>query len=440
MRPVDNLSTPDGAVELSQGRGACSKCYQLADGRMKLYLTRKPLHYVDTNGDHQEIDIIIEDRRSEFVVDKTFFDLSVPKDKIGFTYSSKTRGRVDTELKTIGGVSIDLLPLSINPRVDDATDTIWWDEVVPGIDIYLQVRPGRVEFFKVLKNNTVAKEFGWETVQDDVNNFSTDKPIAGVDNQQRRINVSAEKTLSRSAGGKSTFSVTETFVEQHEATRNRRTRVKEWEDGVEYPVTIDVPDVTENIVAANDDVFENNFVNYTGNIFVGFYNGGPYTTGLRFQTVDIKPGIVIDLAELLYNTNAASSYNEESIDPRIFGVDVDNFAGWASTGGRPRTVPKTGAFAPGDNTTNIVTVNDVTALVQEVVNRPGWVRNNSIGFVISDAEPPGPPGRYLGIFDYGGGGQSASLEITFGIGTYLARHGGGAVFGSHRGPGGSFVG
>ena len=110
-------------------------------------------------------------------------------------------------------------------------------------------------------------------------------------------------------------------------------------------------------------------------------NSAKLTVGLRFPSVAIDQGATILSATLGFNVTSRAG----SPDIDWHGVDADNQGQFAnSVGQRPRDATKTTAFtnftASGTGARTI----DVTAIVQEIVDRAGWVSGNAIALVTDD--------------------------------------------------------
>lgn len=105
-------------------------------------------------------------------------------------------------------------------------------------------------------------------------------------------------------------------------------------------------------------------------------NGYKDTPGFRFQNVTIEQGSTIVTAKI-YLVQRRSGGGTPNI--KWFGHDVDN-APKFSSGVMPHSVPKTTA------STNFITSgtsfstieHDIKTIVQEIINRAGWVSGNSL--------------------------------------------------------------
>lgn len=132
---------------------------------------------------------------------------------------------------------------------------------------------------------------------------------------------------------------------------------------------------------------------YSG--FGGAYNTGLWSVGrdtgglevlkgaMRFGNVLIDQGTTIASATI--NIIASSRTGSGNILLKCYGINEDNTVTF-NTGTAATARSKTTANVT--NTSNISAGSsfnfDVTALVQEVINRAGWVSGNVIGFIMDD--------------------------------------------------------
>jgi len=199
------------------------------------------------------------------------------------------------------------------------------------------------------------------------------------------------------------------------------------------------PSITQEAIAATaDDGYESaaNQMDitppYGGCIFVGRYTSGDLDAGFRF-TPPIPNAATITTANLrLYRNSSYASGNPTLVVARIYGDDQDNAGAWANGAGpqRPdgagftRTTAYYDTLGPSDpgangqwNGSNGF---DVSAIVQEIVNRAGWVSSNGMRFAIFSTTAA--TGRWWGIADF----DDSNTEARFDA--YYATGGGGEAF------------
>jgi hypothetical protein len=119
-----------------------------------------------------------------------------------------------------------------------------------------------------------------------------------------------------------------------------------------------------------------------------FDSGGDQIVGMRFNGINIPPGAII--------TNAYIQFQVEGINTvatslTIQGEDADNAATFISSSrnisSRPRTAAAFSWSPPPWNTIGEAGLDqrtpDISSVIQEIINRPGWVQNNSLAIIIS---------------------------------------------------------
>lgn len=180
-------------------------------------------------------------------------------------------------------------------------------------------------------------------------------------------------------------------------------------------------DIIEPIGSTADDVItfsESNGLSTAGAYVGGFLVCGRYNyantkinVGLRFPALAIDQGQQIDLAEIKvyqhdYTGNGVATW---------FGHDVDDAPAWASTTNLPRNITRTSASASVVAGTNgTVVAQDVTAIVQEILDRGGWTSGNDMAFLASVSTATGTGNRGFFWHDFSTpGGTPAVLEVTF---------------------------
>lgn len=136
--------------------------------------------------------------------------------------------------------------------------------------------------------------------------------------------------------------------------------------------------------------------------------------GLRFRDVQIPPGSAILRARVQFT--AAVSSAAAPLTVRITGVAADNAPVFGTAANSLAILPATAsavvwdlpsAWVAGDAGANQLTP-DFTTVLQEIVNRPGWVEGNALGILFR-----GTAGTVLRqAFSQEGRAQSAALLIV----------------------------
>jgi PKD repeat protein len=136
---------------------------------------------------------------------------------------------------------------------------------------------------------------------------------------------------------------------------------------------------------------------------------GEQTVGLRFNNIGIPHAATITSSYISFTGDEASA---DATSIQFYAEDTDNAAPFSTSNNDLTNRSKTSAVVNWNNIPSWV-VNDIypspdlSTIVQEVVNRPGWLVNNSMAFVI-----PGTGRRTAEAFD--GELQSAAvLHVEF---------------------------
>lgn len=177
--------------------------------------------------------------------------------------------------------------------------------------------------------------------------------------------------------------------------------------------------VTLQVAAASDDVVEVNDSSVTvasGELNVGRGNGSDISDiGLRFAAVPIPQGAVIDEAHI-----SITSYSyglEAGVRTVLKGAKVPNIATFSSAN-RPSQNVKTAASVSWDppswSPTTVYNSPDIKAIIQEIVNQPGWAEGNALGIAWEDNGTPAWVARYIYSRDFWAGSQyGPRLSVTY---------------------------
>ncbi len=110
-------------------------------------------------------------------------------------------------------------------------------------------------------------------------------------------------------------------------------------------------------------------------------NGSPRWAGIRFQGVPIPPGALITSATLTLKSWFTAGGGGTTWG-RFYGDAADNSAAFTTASRseiRPRTTAFTAVLSAGSD--DVLLAHDVTAIIQEIVNRPGWAIGNAVSIV-----------------------------------------------------------
>ena len=150
-------------------------------------------------------------------------------------------------------------------------------------------------------------------------------------------------------------------------------------------VTLDVP-----ISVSSDDAEESagTVARANPNLKIVLRSGVNQTVGLRFAGLTIPPGATIQNAYVQFQTAAATTgacsllvEGQAADNPVTFARTTNNISSRprtsASAGWSPATWPTVGAHGADQQTPNL------SAIVQELVNRAGWASGNAMAFIIT---------------------------------------------------------
>ncbi len=139
-----------------------------------------------------------------------------------------------------------------------------------------------------------------------------------------------------------------------------------------------------------DDAEEanNNAVTLNSSDLELVYDGSNQIIGIRFQNLTIPNGSAITNAYILFTADEETS---EPTSLTIWGEGVDNAAVYAAINKNISARTKTANFVDWNNVPEWGNVGemgvsqqtpDLTDILQEIVNRPGWVSGNAMSFII----------------------------------------------------------
>ncbi len=419
--PAQSLATPVGASEVIAERTVQSKLFQFGDGVMMRKTSMGQIHYKEdrTNRveDWKEIDLVPD---ASLRVSRVPYIAQASQSEVGFTYTSRLGGVYSARLIEVGtsGEAVPIESLNINPTVDGRRT--YWRDLLPGLDVYILHTPMGVEFFKVLHNDAAPTRFVWEVISDEPAQFQSAHRSRAVDKDKKRARMTMDIVDLGLVEGKRHLRITEQFERQTSEVINLRTRERKWVDGFTYPISIDVPDVTEDINAGSDDgEFHHNSVqtsvtyfNLVGASYIrmGNYKASVgYAGGFRFSAVAVPQGATITLAELVLEVVSTPS-NNPKMDVR--GNAADNALDWTTedTLEMALTTASTAwSQTAGSTTVKIV----VTDIIDEIIGRGGFSSGNAVKLAAMPIQT-GTAVRDVLVKPYEiSQGVAAHLEVTY---------------------------
>ena len=396
LRPADKLPQLPEVGRIPDG-----KIFDLGGGKRRLVKSAALVHY-EKDGALEDIDLTPREEGGVIIVDKAPYILKVQKSRVAFEYTSR-RG---------GTTTVELTAPAYTPKEAVVVDNeVRWIDLVPGLDIYIRFHSFGVRTYRIIKSPGAPHSFFWKVTETKRKAFQNKKQTLGSEKDGHHLQIDYQETNTQDFGESIEYIAEETVGGQYAATKSRITRVKEWRDLTpdNYPLTID-PDITETIVDTADDGNSNadngNMYTTSNLVYVGTSGGDDLVGGVRFRAVDVPQAVTIDLANL--KTFTKTTANQTG---KIYADDVDDAPTWQTTNEKMHQITKTTAsadYTPSvDETTE---TNDVTNIVQEVVNRAGWASGNDMRFALF-------PGTITGSARFSdlslGDGNEAILEIDY---------------------------
>ena len=405
------------------GRTLHSKTFDIGGGQRRVIQRMAPLHWranlADGAETWKEIDLTItQGTGGQYRVVSGFYAVLIDPAQVSYRYATnRASGVTVVTLAEVGGAAPDYRAMT----VEVAGNRFTWRDVAPGVDMYLVCRPCYAELFKVVRDAGAARSFGWQVTEDnddDPNRAARFvRETAGWDGDRSPLEMTTAVSNQRVlAGGRRRFLYRETWTGRVSRVTDRATRQRGWFDDPAYPAIIDAT-VTENIGAWADDGVEvsGSWDGTHGLANIGRGNGGALQHGgFRFQTVDVPQGATVSSATLTIRVSVISGTPTVS----IYADDVDDAPAWGASSRPSSGFTKT--TAQTDITSAIGTglkAIDVTAIVQEIVDRAGWTNNNDIRFGAFNTKASGSDQHFTVQMYENAGTDEAQLDITYTAGT-----------------------
>lgn len=374
--------------EIVERRNLRAKTFDLGGGKRMLRLgIRKPLHYVNEQGQLEDIDLTPTLDRGQHFISKTPYKARIGRDFPGYRYTGE-RGTISAELVAIAGNPI------ARREPDYADKRFYWRGISLDTDCTIIPRNAGLAALVTLHSENAPRSFTWEVLGDK----AMMRPLIGRDDLGRSLELEQEWN-----GDNLQITWTGRVIDGERARKGQGFAEPK------YPVWID-PTVNEEIVAGADDAssYNDGTLKFTAGDTRLLLGSTGYAThlGLRFQTIAIPQGATIDAAILTLDVVTGDS----GAAVRIYGNDVDDAAAWANPGNLMRNITKTSAFVnfSGFTATGAVTIG-VTSPVQEIINRAGWASNNDLGIV---AFPTGNAFARIAAIEHATRDE-AQLDITY---------------------------
>lgn len=197
-------------------------------------------------------------------------------------------------------------------------------------------------------------------------------------------------------------------------------RFSDYGGPVLYPIRpIDDPVVPELVVSvsqSSDDAHEvSGVVTLDANSLVLSQGTNTVTSGFRFQNVNIPQGATISSASLIF---VSDSNNIPVTTMQISGELTTNSATFDTTASNisNRTLTTNNVtWNTANEFPNVdeqISTPDLTAVLQEIVDQPGWCGGNAASFIVSSSSADPASGRLAEAID-SGNGKAPQLVIEY---------------------------
>lgn len=166
------------------------------------------------------------------------------------------------------------------------------------------------------------------------------------------------------------------------------------------------------VLASADDAYENDAgvgFNSSGNdiwIESGGTAAGRINSAMRMRNVDIPQGATINTATASIFSNQSGRFSVTG----IFAHDVDDSPSLSDVTTLPRTTASS-FWDSGNVGVARITTSSITAVIQEIVDRPGWVSGNNLTLIFIGNDGSNYNG--LGYSLDAGGGEYTELDVNF---------------------------
>jgi hypothetical protein len=399
-----NTSIPIGLEEDLTKRQINSKTFKTGKNSFRTVQVMGALHYVD-KGKLKDIDLTPKSVGRNFVIEQTGYTAIIPKNKIAYSFTNHLGKKVKASLKAINGTVLKDLPVVIN-AVIRADEFIQYDEVLPGLDIFLKITPNGIEWFKTIKNSSAPTKFEWDIEEDSDFGRAVKYKSDGLDKSGEKMEVVSTSSIpNRTIPGKKKFIYTEEFKGRVAGIKNKKLRIKSWSTNISYPLILDAP-TTFDIQADADDVGQY-ITNRAGFLTTYCFWGSSFNAGMRFSSVNIPAGATITSAKLKTTINVANA----TITGKLRLEDTANASAFSESARQPgdlivltKELSITGFTPTGAFTMSGATL---SSMVQTIIDKTGWASGQAMAFALI-----GTGGSAHGSFsEYGHNGQANAPHL-----------------------------
>lgn len=154
---------------------------------------------------------------------------------------------------------------------------------------------------------------------------------------------------------------------------------------------------TKRIANSNDDGYKRGSLSWSvGSVVFGDDSyWGDNIVGLRFNSVTVPSGAIINSAKITIRPTGESNYQYYQ---KIYGIDEDDTADFSSDPtGRAKTTASVDWDPNGFFDETDIDTSNIGSIVQEIIDRAGWSSGNDMGFLILD---DGGSSHTVDVYDY----------------------------------------
>lgn len=367
--------------EIISKRTLYSKTFQVSPDTVKVEQYEHPVHVLK-DGVYVDLDSTIKTVDGKEMCDTLPYTFRAIDNGIRLEYGSTWAEFV---LKSIGDTNIKSLPIDISKR-SKTDNTIWITDLLPGVDLGFVVGTKGVRTLKRLKDENAPRSFTWSVTSYGDGMFFTDAfgrdneneiPTKWINNRRDLEIITKRTDPVTQKDGTVTFEINETWTGRV-YTRNPKSRILGYTDDPIYPVTLDP---TVGPISADADNGDERVGSAWTDRFYRWYTGKSAGVarngGVRFLSLTVPQGSTITSATIDGTVHSIYGSTEAKT---IYGDDVDNAPTWSNTSKPSSGFTQTTASTTFNPSTSGAVSSDVTAIVQEIVDRAGWVSGNAMRF------------------------------------------------------------
>ncbi len=227
--------------EKIEWRGIDSKVYEKIGqpGQYQLVGFEGPVHWLDTEGKLQDIDLTIKDGK----VDQCCYIAEIMKDNFGLKIQYRdTMQKFEIIIKDIDGIKI----LGREPdKIENGCVAIW-NDVAKDLDIAFEFQQDKVRIFRKLKTKDAPTKIHFETITQELiaeEQVQVNQKFFGMDAKGREVILETKFDEPVTEAQKDGFRLVKQQIHDEFTKQivliDEKTRVRTKGDDVEYPVTID---------------------------------------------------------------------------------------------------------------------------------------------------------------------------------------------------------